>query len=53
MHVSNPGYVVYAVLLFCYVRQYGGYKLPFVIVGGSVLVFALPCTLLVWQLSKL
>jgi hypothetical protein len=27
--------------------QYGGFKVPFLAVGGFVLVFILPCTLLV------
>ena len=35
------------------VLQAGGYKMPFLLTGGAVLVLAIPSTLLVWRISKL
>ena len=34
------------------ILQAGGFRLPFISVGGAVLLFTLPCTLLVRKTSK-
>ena len=36
----------------CEHLQYGGFKTPFIFVGSCVLLFALPCTLLVKAQSE-
>ena len=36
----------------CEHLQYGGFKTPFIFVGSCVLLFALPCTLLVKAKSE-